>query len=87
MNVANIMRISYGYEIQEKNDPFVRLADQAADHFIQSTTLSAFLVNIIPICKPDNSLFSQLTATSFQCDTFRIGSLEQNSSEQLKNGG
>ncbi|SJL03002.1 related to cytochrome P450 CYP2 subfamily [Armillaria ostoyae] len=51
MNVANIMRISYGYETQEKNDPFVRLADQAADHFIQSITLSAFLVNIIPILR------------------------------------
>ncbi|PBK60874.1 cytochrome P450, partial [Armillaria solidipes] len=51
MNVANIMQISYGYEIQEESDPFLKLADEAADHFIQSTTPGAFLVNILPILR------------------------------------
>ncbi|KAK0465859.1 cytochrome P450 [Desarmillaria tabescens] len=51
MNVANIMQISYGYEIQEENDPFVKLADQATHHFALSTTPGAFLVNVIPILR------------------------------------
>ncbi|KAK0478627.1 cytochrome P450 [Armillaria luteobubalina] len=51
MNVANIMQISYGYEIQEKNDPFAGLANEAAHHFALSTTPGTFLVNIIPILR------------------------------------
>ncbi|KAK0501173.1 cytochrome P450 [Armillaria luteobubalina] len=51
MNVANIMQISYGYEIQEKNDPFAGLANEAAHHFTLSTTPGTFLVNIIPILR------------------------------------
>ncbi len=87
MNVANIMQISYGYEIQEKNDPFVGLANEATHHFTLSTTPGTFLVNTIPICKSNNALFSQLISVAFQCDIFRIGSLEQSSSEQRKSGG
>ncbi|KAG7451824.1 cytochrome P450 [Guyanagaster necrorhizus] len=49
MNVANIMQITYEYEIQEGNDPFVQLADQAAHDFTLSTTPGTFSVNLIPI--------------------------------------
>ncbi|SJL03027.1 uncharacterized protein ARMOST_06372 [Armillaria ostoyae] len=45
------MQISYGYEIQEESDPFLKLADEAAGRFIQSTTPGAFLVNILPILR------------------------------------
>ncbi|PBK93430.1 cytochrome P450 [Armillaria gallica] len=51
MNVANLMQIVYGYESQEENDIFVKLADEAMDHFIQCTTPNTFLVNIIPILR------------------------------------
>ncbi|OAX31420.1 cytochrome P450 [Rhizopogon vinicolor AM-OR11-026] len=45
---AIILRISHGYEVQEKNDPFVELADRALDQFSRSTAPGAWMVDIIP---------------------------------------
>ncbi|OJA15899.1 hypothetical protein AZE42_09067, partial [Rhizopogon vesiculosus] len=45
---AVILRISYGYEVQEKNDPFVDLADRAVVIFSESSAPGAWMVNIIP---------------------------------------
>lgn len=45
---AIILKISHGYEVQEKNDPFVELADRAVDQFSLSTSPGAFLVDFIP---------------------------------------
>jgi hypothetical protein len=47
---ATILRISHGYEIQETNDPFVRLADEATEQFSLSTAPGAFLVDLVPPC-------------------------------------
>jgi hypothetical protein len=44
------LSISYGYEIQETNDPFVELADQATTQFSVSTAPGAYLVDLIPAC-------------------------------------
>lgn len=44
---AIILRISHGYEVKEKNDPFVTLADEATVQFSLSTA-PGFLVNIVP---------------------------------------
>lgn len=43
------MRISHGYAIKEKDDPFVTLADQATEQFSLSTAPGGFLVNLVPI--------------------------------------
>ncbi|KAK0469239.1 cytochrome P450 [Desarmillaria tabescens] len=45
---AIILHISHGYDIEEENDPFVTLADQATDQFSVSTAPGGFLVNHIP---------------------------------------
>jgi hypothetical protein len=47
---AIILRIAYGYEAAEEDDPFVRLADEAVEQFSLSTT-PGFLVNFFPPCK------------------------------------
>ncbi|PBK60894.1 cytochrome P450 [Armillaria solidipes] len=42
------LRIIYGYEIQEEEDPFVELAQQAMYQFSLSIASGRFLVNLIP---------------------------------------
>jgi len=42
------LRISYGYEVQESNDPLVDLVDRATDQFSIATTPGKFLVDLIP---------------------------------------
>ncbi|KAG1869546.1 cytochrome P450 [Suillus subluteus] len=45
---AIILRISYGYDVKEGDDPFVDLADRAMDQLSRSTATGAFMVDIIP---------------------------------------
>ncbi|KAG1756030.1 cytochrome P450 [Suillus lakei] len=45
---AIILRISYGYEVKENNDPFVDLADRALEEFSRATAHGAFMVDIMP---------------------------------------
>lgn len=46
-----ILRIAYGYEVKENNDPFIDLADRAVHQFSRSSTLGAFMVDDMPFCK------------------------------------
>lgn len=46
---AIILRIAYGYRIQEDSDPFVTLADESTNAFSGCVAPGAFLVNMIPI--------------------------------------
>lgn len=41
--------ISHGYEVKEKDDPFVTLADHATEQFALSTAPGGFMVDVIPI--------------------------------------
>ncbi|KAJ3503676.1 hypothetical protein NLJ89_g8327 [Agrocybe chaxingu] len=45
---AIILRIAFGYDIQENHDPFVKLADEATEQFSLSTAPGGFLVNLVP---------------------------------------
>ncbi|KAG2152859.1 cytochrome P450 [Suillus clintonianus] len=45
---AIILRISYGYEVKENDDPFVNLAGRALDQFSRSTNPGAFMVDFMP---------------------------------------
>ncbi|PBK93428.1 cytochrome P450 [Armillaria gallica] len=46
---AIILRISYGYVTQEKNDPFVELAERTMNQFALAASSGGFLANLIPI--------------------------------------
>ncbi|TFY59479.1 hypothetical protein EVG20_g7774 [Dentipellis fragilis] len=48
---AIILKISHGYEIKEKNDPFVELVNKVLDEFSEMLRPGAFLVDILPILK------------------------------------
>ncbi|KAE9406913.1 cytochrome P450 [Gymnopus androsaceus JB14] len=45
---AIIMKLSYGIEVQEENDPFVSLIERANDNFSLATKPGAFLVDVFP---------------------------------------
>lgn len=48
---AIILRISYGYKVQEKNDPLIAAADITMAQFSIIATPGAFIVDSIPICE------------------------------------
>jgi len=45
---AIILRVAYGYEVEEENDPFVNIANTAMSNFNTCTAPGAFLVNQMP---------------------------------------
>ncbi|KAJ7488270.1 cytochrome P450 [Mycena latifolia] len=45
---ALILRTTYGYEVQEGNDPFVAVADIATTQLSDGTSPTGFVVNMIP---------------------------------------
>ncbi|KIK53249.1 hypothetical protein GYMLUDRAFT_179178 [Collybiopsis luxurians FD-317 M1] len=47
---AIILKVSHGYEIQEKNDPFVAMADKVLDDVTQATAPGSFVADLFPIC-------------------------------------
>ena len=50
-----MLNISYGYTVQEHNDPLVNLVDTAMEQFGLSINPGRYLVNLIPAreCKHD----------------------------------
>jgi hypothetical protein len=47
---AMILRIAYGYEIEETDDPFIKISDKAMEEFSLSATPGAFIVDTFPAC-------------------------------------
>ncbi|KAG2119058.1 cytochrome P450 [Suillus discolor] len=45
---AIILRISYGYEVKESNDPFIGIAKRALDNFSNPNAFCDFLVEFLP---------------------------------------
>ncbi|KAK0479579.1 hypothetical protein IW261DRAFT_1419672 [Armillaria novae-zelandiae] len=76
MNVANIMQISYGYDIQKDNDLFLKLAGEAANHF----SLSINLVRHIPAWFP-GAKFKQ-TAKKWRSTVLEVVELPYNYAKQ-----
>ncbi|KAG8214181.1 hypothetical protein J3R82DRAFT_10970 [Butyriboletus roseoflavus] len=48
---AIILKVAYGYPVQEENDPFVDLANKVMGIFSLVTAPSAYLVDLIPARK------------------------------------
>lgn len=46
-----ILMISHGYEVRDKDDPFVNLADHATEQFAVSTAPGGFMVDVIPFLR------------------------------------
>jgi len=47
---AIILRVTHGYTVQEGEDPFVKLADEAMHQFSMSSSPTSFMVNMMPAC-------------------------------------
>ncbi|EGN98514.1 hypothetical protein SERLA73DRAFT_169465 [Serpula lacrymans var. lacrymans S7.3] len=48
---SNILRISHGYEAQNVDDPFLKVADKAMHYYSVTTAAGAFFVDIMPILR------------------------------------
>jgi hypothetical protein len=48
---ATIMKIGYGIAVQEFDDPYLSIAEEAMDGFAKAAVPGAFLVDSIPILK------------------------------------
>ncbi|EIN03788.1 cytochrome P450 [Punctularia strigosozonata HHB-11173 SS5] len=48
---AVILDIAYGYEVQEKDDPLIRLADGTLKELVQVLTPGAYLVDSLPLLR------------------------------------
>lgn len=44
------MRIAYGYQVKESQDPFLDSVGTAVEQFSLSTAPGGFLVNLVPSC-------------------------------------
>ena len=51
------MKVSYGIAVQESDDPYISVADQALDGALEAAIPGAFLVDFFPILKSVPSWF------------------------------
>jgi hypothetical protein len=47
---AIILKISYGYDVMEHNDPFINLAARAIDEMDTAAAHGVHIVDLIPAC-------------------------------------
>ena len=45
---TTIMSIGYDIEVQDKDDPYVRTAEEAIGSIVETTNAGAYLVDVIP---------------------------------------
>ena len=48
---STILMLTYGYEVQEGDDPLVNLVDRATEQFSDATVPGAFLVDVFPLLR------------------------------------
>ena len=48
---ATVMKIVYGIDVQESDDPYILLAEESLEGFGQAATLGTFWVDFFPILK------------------------------------
>lgn len=48
---AIVLKIAYGYQAEDKEDPLVKLVDDAMDQFSELTGTNAFAVDTFPFRK------------------------------------
>ncbi|KAK7042071.1 OrdA protein [Favolaschia claudopus] len=61
---AIILRITYGIEVQEEEDPFVALIEKANDNFNAATQPGAFLVDVFPAMLQIPEIFAPFKQTA-----------------------
>jgi len=48
---ATIMKVAYGIDVQESDDPYIMIAEEAVNGAKQAAVPGAFLVDLLPILK------------------------------------
>ena len=45
------MRIAYGVEVRDEDDPYVMMLEQAVSAINEASKLKALLLDLVPICR------------------------------------
>ena len=53
-----ILRITYGYDVQDSNDPLISIAEAAMRGFSDACVPGAWLVDIFPACESESQLLA-----------------------------
>jgi hypothetical protein len=43
-----VLRLAYGYNVKDNEDPMIKMVNEAMDQFSEMTTMGAYMVDIIP---------------------------------------
>jgi hypothetical protein len=72
---AIILRVSYGYEAEETNDPFIKISEKAMEEFSLSGSPGAFLVDVFPACNQvvSSAVSDTHEGIDLQCATSHLG--------------
>lgn len=46
-----ILMLTHGYEVQEHDDPVIKIVDEATEQFSDATAPGAFLVDVFPVLR------------------------------------
>jgi len=58
-----ILKITYGYDVQDSNDPLVNIAEAAVGGFSQASVPGAWLVDIFPVRESESQLMANSLLT------------------------
>lgn len=84
-----ILKIAYGYKAEPfKEDILIKMAGQAMDDVTAAGVPGAFLVDILPLCKPPQTQPLPINAnhSHSQCDTYQTGFQARTSRDLPRNG-
>jgi hypothetical protein len=56
---AVVMKVTYGYDLQEGPDPFIKVADEAMEAFSHVSRPGAWVVDFVPICTCTSTAFDE----------------------------
>ena len=48
---ASIMKIAYGIDVKDSDDPYISIAEEALNGIVEAAVPGAFLVDLLPILK------------------------------------
>lgn len=51
LNGSIVLKMGYGYDLKEGNDPLIALVNRALDGFQEASTPGNFLIDVIPACE------------------------------------
>ena len=58
LTASTIMRITYGIEVSQSNDEYIKMAEKAGDNLNRCAVPGSFIVDFLPISENSSQLYS-----------------------------